>query len=94
MGSCVFNAFCGIEEVMSFLTITIIISIGLAGLTSFLVWINWKILQISQDILKVSKDLLKETVIIRVETVRIRHISLEINEETIRLRQNTELPDK
>ena len=78
---------------MSLLTITIIISIGLAGLTLFLVWINWHILQISHYILRVSKDLLKETVIIRVETVRLRDISLEIIEETSRLRKNTELPE-
>ena len=78
---------------MDALLITILISVGLGSLTLFLVYINWKILKISQDILQVSKQLLKETIIIRVETVWIREISQSIHEESVRLRKNTELPD-
>ena len=78
---------------MDALLITILISVGLGSLTLFLVYINWKILKISQDILQVSKQLLKETIIIRVKTVWIREISQSIHEESVRLRKNTELPD-
>ena len=79
---------------MDALFITILVSICLGSLTLFLVWINWKILRISQEFLNVSKDLLKETIILRVETIKIREISVDILKESIKLRQNTEFPEK
>tara|TARA_Y100000593_G_C4288780_1_gene327105 strand:- start:661 stop:957 length:297 start_codon:yes stop_codon:yes gene_type:complete len=72
---------------------TLIASLALGSLTLFLVYINWKILKISQSILQVSKELLHETVIIRIETVRLREISMNIYDESVRLRENTEMPD-
>ena len=41
--------------------------VGLAGLTLFLVWINWQILQVSKRLLKISVDLLEETIIIKAD---------------------------
>jgi len=37
----------------------------LLGCTGILIWINWKILRVSEDLLVVSKILLDETIIIR-----------------------------
>ena len=78
---------------MDNLLITLIASISLGSLTLFLVWINWKILRISQGILQISKNLLDETIIIRIETVNIRKLTDKIYVESVRLRKNTELPD-
>jgi len=78
---------------MDTVLITIFGSIVLGCLTLFLVWINWKILKISNAILEVSRDLLKETIIIRVETIKIRDISIDIYKESVKLRRNTEMPD-
>jgi len=72
---------------------TLIASLALGSLTLFLVYINWKILQISKSILHVSKELLRETIVIRVETVLLREISMNIYNESVRLRKNTEMPD-
>ena len=77
----------------SALIITLIASLALGSLTLFLVYINWKILKISQEILHVSRELLRETVVIRIETVRLREISMNIYDESVRLRKNTEMPD-
>ena len=78
---------------MDTVLITIFGSTALGSLTLFLVWINWKILKISNAILEVSRDLLKETIIIRVETIKIRDISIDIYKESVKLRRNTEMPD-
>ena len=61
--------------------------VGLAGLTLFLVWINWQILQVSKRLLKISVDLLEETIIIRQETIIIREVSQVIEQETILTRK-------
>jgi len=61
--------------------------VGLAGLTFFLVWINWQILQVSKRLLSISMDLLEETIIIREETIIIRQVSQVIENETILTRK-------
>ena len=66
---------------------TIFLSAVVGSLTLFLVYINWKILRVSQALLKISLDLLEETVIVRKETVLIRHISEDIYVESVRLRK-------
>ena len=71
---------------MDTLITTILASVCLGSLTLFLVWINWRILRISQRILEVSVELLAETVIIRVETIKIREVSENVLAETIRMR--------
>ena len=67
------------------------IEIGIYGLlflaSVFLIYINWKILRVSQTILNVSVELLKETVIIRKETINIRKMTRTIQKETILLRE-------
>ena len=73
---------------MTLETLTVVLASGLVGsLTLFLVWINWKILDISCRILEVSVELLAETVIIRVETIKIRDVSEKVLKETIRMRK-------
>ena len=61
---------------------------GLVGaLTIFLSYINWKILQISQDILEINIKIYDETVIIREETMFIRDLSQSLLSETKYMRQ-------
>ena len=72
---------------MSDIIIAAIASLSLGSLTGFLVYINWKILKVSEKILDVSVEVLKETVIIRIETVKIRDISEDVLVETTRLRK-------
>ena len=67
--------------------IAILASVGLGSLTLFLVWINWKIFQISKRILEVSVELLAETIVIREETIKIREVSVQVLKETIRMRK-------
>ena len=66
---------------------TILLSTVVGSLTLFLVYINWKILRVSQALLKISLELLAETIIIREETVLVRHISENIYVESVRLRK-------
>ena len=66
---------------------TVALSIIVGSLTLFLVYINWKILKVSQALLQISLELLAETIIIREETVLIRHISEDIYVESVRLRK-------
>ena len=79
-------------NITSEVILTIVGSIGLGSLTTFLVYINWKILRVSRGILKVSIDLLKETIVIRKETVLIRELSEEILIESIKMRKNLDMP--
>ena len=72
---------------METLITTLLASLALGSLTLFLVWINWRILQISKHILEVSIELLAETVIIRVETIKIREVSESVLRETVRMRK-------
>ena len=73
---------------MNLETLIIVLASAVVGsLTLFLIWINWKILKISQCILQISVELLAETVIIRVETIKIRDVSEKVLEETTRMRR-------
>ena len=73
---------------MELTLLSILLSAILLSSTTFLLWINWRILQISASILNISEELLKETIIIRIETVKIREVSEAVYLETRKLRQN------
>ena len=62
-------------------------SAGIGSLTLFLVWINWRLLRISQSLLGINIKLLKETIIIRVETIKISEYSYKVLDETRLLRE-------
>ena len=66
---------------------TIAFSTIVGSLTLFLVYINWKILKVSQALLKISLDLLEETIVVRKETIFVRQISEKIYIESVRLRK-------
>lgn len=51
-------------------------------LTFGLVYLNWRILQVTKLLLKISATLLGETNIIKKESIRTRHISEDILVET------------
>jgi len=51
-------------------------------LTSGLVYLNWRILQVTKILLKLSATLLGETNIIKKESIRTRHISENVLSET------------
>jgi len=66
---------------MSLETLIVALASAVIGsLTLFLVWINWKILKISQR-------LLEETIIIKVETINIRVVSSKVLDETMHMRE-------
>ena len=72
---------------MGDLVLTALASIAISSLTFFLVWINWRILKLTEKLLEISVELLSETVIIRIETVRVREISESILMEATRTRK-------
>jgi len=71
----------------SFIVGTLLASICLGSFTLFLIWINWRILKISENILNISIKMLEETIIIRKETILIRKISEDVLIESIKLRK-------
>tara|TARA_R110002110_G_scaffold215899_4_gene429835 strand:+ start:64 stop:348 length:285 start_codon:yes stop_codon:yes gene_type:complete len=73
--------------ILSDILLGVFISVALTSLTGFLLWVNYRILKISEKILVVSVALLEETIIIRQETITIREISVDILKETIVLRE-------
>ena len=69
------------------LLLPILLSVGIGSLTLFLVYLNWKILKISESIFQVNVDLLKETVIIKQETKQVKEISVQVHKETVEVRK-------
>ena len=72
---------------MTDLLLPILLSVGIGGLTVFLVYLNWKILKVSEAILQINVDLLKETIIIKQETRRVKEISVQVHIETRKVRK-------
>ena len=69
-------------------TLLILTSIGLGLIASAaLVYINWRILRISELILQVNIDLLAESAIIRMETIEVKEISELVYQETALVRE-------
>ena len=66
--------------ILSDILIGVFISVALTSLTGFLLWVNYRILRISEKILWVSERLLEET-------IKIRVISIDILQETVKMRE-------
>ena len=73
--------------ILSDILVGVFISVALTSLTSFLLWVNYRILKISEKILVVSERLLEETIVIREETIKIRVISIDVLQETVKMRE-------
>ena len=78
---------------MTDLLLPILLSVGIGGLTVFLVYLNWKILKVSEAILQINVDLLKETIIIKQETRRVKEISVQVHIETRKVRKALGTPE-
>jgi len=69
-----------------------LISLGLGIASILLVYLNWRILRISETILQVNIDLLAESAIIRMETIEVKEISELVFRETALVRETLGAP--